>query len=630
MQNYNPGSDKKHRSNRTKKIVSRLKFFVTVFITILLITSNLWLAYKWLYYMRLKSLAVDGQYRLELFVTYLKGVLEKYESLPELLANDRTMANLLSDTKGSERIEALNKYLEKINSISDASDTYLMDKEGLTIAASNWKEEHPFVGRNFSYRPYFKEAMTGHLGRYFALGTTSVLRGYYFAYPVIKDKKILGALVIKINIDSVETNWGHTDETFLVTDPDGIIFLTTKKEWRFHTLSPLSTQEYKRVVDSRRYPNLNIQSLNAKYDQVSDIGRIVEIKMPGDFKARKYLLQTKKMEQAGWNVQILTDTWRVERFVFMVFVMLGFSLILACLFGLVVKQRRQRIVDLKRFEEQARKVLQDANVKLETRVAERTHELTEINTLLRKEIDDRKRTEIALQKTRSELVHAAKMAALGQMSAGINHELNQPLAAIRSYTDNGKLFLEKGRLEDTMWNLEQIGELTERMAQIGVQLKLFSRKTTGEMVVVPLHGVIDGALEILTPIIRKSGVKIVVRIEPEDLEVRANHVLLQQVIVNLISNALHAVEDREIREIEIFSTIEENRVSITIQDSGPGIAPEHLPHIFDPFYTTKQSGQGLGLGLSITDRILREMNGEIKVVASEKGARFVFTLERAE
>ncbi len=612
---------------KSNRLFKKILIFV---ITFFLIASNLWLAYNWLFQIQLKNLAEDGQARLELYITYLKGVLEKYESLPELLANDTNMANMLSDPNGSKKIDALNKYLEKINNISDASDTYLMDKEGLTIAASNWNEEHPFVGKNFSYRPYFKEAMGGHLGRYFALGTTSSLRGYYFAYPVDKDDKILGALVVKINIDTVENNWGHTDDTFLVTDPDGIIFLTTRKDWRFHTLSPLSPETLKRVIASRRYPNANIESLNVTHEEKNDIGRLIEIKMPKDFKARKYLLLSRKMKQAGWNVQILMDTWRVERFVLSVFLMFGILLALTCLFALVVKQRRQRINDLKRFEEQARKVLQDANRKLETRVSERTHELTEINSLLRKEIEDRKRTEEALQKTRSELVHAAKMAALGQMSAGINHELNQPLAAIRSYTDNGKLFLQKGRLEDTMWNLEQIGELTERMAQLGVQLKLFSRKSSGEITFVPLHAVIDGALEILSPAIKKSGVKIDIRIEPKDLGVRANYVLLQQVIINLITNALHAIEDLSVREIKISSLVQEDKVSIQIRDSGKGIEPIHLPHIFDPFYTTKKTGQGLGLGLSITDRILREMNGWIKVTNSESGAVFEFTLEKAE
>jgi two-component system, NtrC family, C4-dicarboxylate transport sensor histidine kinase DctB len=611
------------------KLSPRIKFILILVITFSLVISSLWFSHKWLYYQRLRNLAEEGASRLDLYITYLQGVLEKYESLPELLANDKMMANLLNNPASPERIDALNRYLETINNISDASDTYLMDSEGLTIAASNWNEEHPFVGRNFSYRPYFKEAMSGRLGRYFALGTASNQRGYYFAYPVRQNDTILGALVIKINIDSVENNWGHMDETFLVTDPDGVIFLTTKKEWRFRSLTPLSKDAYQQVIDSGRYPNATLEPLNVVDEEVSDIGRIVRIKMPGDFKARRYLLQSRHMENAGWNVQILTDTWRVERFIFLVFIILSFVFALGCLFVLVVKQRRQRVIDLKRFEEQALKVLQEANTKLETRVAERTHKLTEANTLLRKEIEDRKRTEVALQHTRSELIHTAKMAALGQMSASINHELNQPLAAIRSYSDNGKLFLQKGRLEDTRWNLEQISELTERMAQIGVQLKLFSRKTSGEMTVVPLHGVIDGALEILSPLIRKSNVEIDVKIQPENVEVRANYVLLQQVLVNLISNALHAVESCPLREIKISSSRSKGMVSVTVQDSGEGIPPEHLPHIFEPFYTTKQSGQGLGLGLTITERILKEMNGEIHVIEYNSGAQFNFILEEA-
>lgn len=607
----------------------RIKFFFIALITAFLLGISLWYSYKWLYLIKLKSLSNEGQAHLELYVTYLKGVLEKYESLPDLLANDRTMASLLNSPSGASRIEELNRYLEKINDISDASDTYLMNSKGLTIAASNWKQEHSFVGHNFRYRPYFKEAMRGHLGRYFALGSTSNLRGYYFAYPVRKNGRILGALVVKVNLNSVEKNWRHTDEIFLVTDPDGVIFLTTRKGWRYRTLSKLPKATYDKLIASRRYPNATITPLNVVQNEKSAVGRIIKIKMPGDFKSKSYLLQSRKMENAGWTVEILTDIWPVERFVFLIFFMLGGILVLACLFGLVIKQRRQRVIDLKRFEDRARKALQDANAKLETRVAERTQELTEINSLLRKEIDDRIRTEIELQNTRSELVHAAKMATLGQMSAGINHELNQPLAAIRSYTDNGKLFLQKGRLEETQWNLEQISELTERMAQIGVQLKVFSRRTTGEMMAVSARGAVDGALEILAPVIKKTDVTIDIHIDPEELKVFANLVMLEQVLVNVISNALHAVQEQKVRLIKIFSQDDDENVAIVIEDSGPGIALEHLPHIFDPFFTTKQSGQGLGLGLTITDRILREMNGTIKVEASDAGARFILTLERA-
>jgi two-component system C4-dicarboxylate transport sensor histidine kinase DctB len=213
------------------------------------------------------------------------------------------------------------------------------------------------------------------------------------------------------------------------------------------------------------------------------------------------------------------------------------------------------------------------------------------------------------------------------MSAGINHELNQPLAAMRSYADNGRIFLEKGRLEDALWNLEQIGELTERMAQIGVQLKLFSRKSSGQISGVPLRGVIDGALEILSPSLRKSGVRIEINIQPEGVEVHANGLMLQQVMINLISNGMQAMESQTVRQITIDTRVEGDKVRLSVEDTGTGVFREDREKIFDPFFTTKKSGQGLGLGLTISDRIIRDIGGRIRLANSSTGARFEITLE---
>jgi two-component system C4-dicarboxylate transport sensor histidine kinase DctB len=175
----------------------------------------------------------------------------------------------------------------------------------------------------------------------------------------------------------------------------------------------------------------------------------------------------------------------------------------------------------------------------------------------------------------------------------------------------------------------QIGELTDRMALIGVQLKEFSRKSSGDLEVVPLHGVIDGAMEILSPAVRKAVVTIDVRLNPENIELLANHVLLQQVLVNLLGNAIQAVEGCTTRRIEITASETGGKAVIDVKDSGPGIAEEHLSKIFDPFYTSKPSGQGLGLGLTISKRILTELGGDIRVENSPNGALFTITLNLA-
>ncbi|MFH0783701.1 MAG: ATP-binding protein [Pseudomonadota bacterium] len=606
---------------RRKGLISFLMFFIIIILTINAVST-------WTYKRGLAELKVQGNISLELYINYLQGVLGKYESLPELLAIDGNLVRTLLNPLEDNRIQTLNKYLETINRVSDALDTYLMDKDGLTIAASNWNEKHPFVGRNFSYRPYFQEAMKGKLGRYFAIGTTSSKRGYYFAYPVRKDEEILGAVAIKIDIDSVEQKWAHRDENFLVSDPDGVIFITTNPDWRYKTLKPLSPDVLKTIDENKRYPDASLTPLAKSVLTYEDDLQILTVEEKNGTENKKVIRQSQFMPQAGWDVHILSDTRELRTKVLLVNILVFLGLTVSYIMMLLLFQRRHRLVELNRIEENSKKALQEANELLESRVLDRTLQLTETNELLRQEIIDRQQTEVKLKRTRKELVHAAKLAVLGQMSAGINHELNQPLAAIRSYADNGKQFLEKGRMDEAKWNLEQIGELTERMAQIGVQLKLFSKKSSGQIGTVPLHGVIDGALEILKPSLKNAEIETIIRVNPQALEVRANHVLLQQVLVNLISNAMQAMEGQVAKRLSIECTGEDEKVVVAVEDNGPGVSEEYYQNIFEPFFTTKKSGQGLGLGLTISDRIIRDFGGQIRLVRNQGGARFEFTLER--
>ncbi len=570
----------------------------------------------------LRDLAGEGNARLELYVSYLRGVLEKYEGLPELLATNKRLVSFMKNPGGRDRIEALNRYLATINDISDAADTYLMDREGLTIAASNWDAERPFIGRNFSYRPYFKQAMKGQLGRYFALGTTSSRRGYYFAYPVRSNGEIIGAVVVKINIDKVEHNWGHRDETFLVTDPDGVIFLSTNPAWRFQALHPLSPEVKTRIEQSRRYPKSRLTPVPVLATNSTDTGTLLSLLENG--RKKEYLQQSQTMPQAGWQVHILSDTKHVRLLVRRTLIGTAAAFILVVVLVLMYRQQRLRLQEQRCHEEESRRMLEQVNLDLERRVSERTSALSEVNSQLRLEIGDRRRAEEKLRHARKELIHTAKLAAIGQMATGINHELNQPLAAIRAYGANGRELLIKGRVEEAISNFDRIAELTERMAGIGSQLKIFSRKSRGNLSSLPLQGVVDGALEILMPMLGKTGITIGIDLNPADIRVRANSLLLQQALVNLITNGVHSVQGHKTPIVAVTGRFFEDMVRVEVRDNGPGVDVSDREKVFDPFYTTKPSGQGLGLGLTITRRIIEEMDGHIYL--EEEGTFTVFVV----
>jgi len=544
------------------------------------------------------------------YVEHLQGQLEKYEFLPVVLASDKRLLTLLQHPGDPTRIVALNRYLETINQITGTSDTYLMDREGLTIAASNWQSERPFVGRNFSYRPYFKEAMKGNLGRYFALGITSNKRGYYFAYPVRNGDRILGAVVIKINMAPIERSWARTDAEFIVTDPDGVIFITTRRDWRFNTLRPLPAPVYDRIRESRRYVDAALDPLPVLSSVALEGG--VKLMRIGSPPAREYLLQSMDMPQAGWQAQILTHTEPIGRQVVRSLSFVAILLTALLLLALFWNQRRKRLRERERYQRQAKQTL-------EARVREQTRDLRSANVRLTKEIERHRRTGAELQQTQDALVQSAKLAVIGQLSTGISHELNQPLAAIRTYAGNARTLLTKGHQQEVDENLAHIGELTERMAQISSQLKIFARKTSGNKVSVCLSTAIDDSLELLASRIRETGTEIRRQRERQGLMVMANQVQLEQVLVNLIGNALQAVETVSERFIEIGSAAADGMVKLTIRDSGPGIDLEILNQIFDPFFTTKEEGRGLGLGLSISQRIVEVMEGRLEAVNHPQG-----------
>lgn len=561
----------------------------------------------------LEDIELKARQELDLYVSHLEGQLDRFAYLPPLLGDDFRLQSLLIAPNNRAQQDQVNRFLAHVNRIAGSLDVYLMDAGGVTVAASNWQDEPTFVGRNFGFRPYFKEAMQGRPGSYYALGTTSGRRGYYFSYPVGDAGKPLGVVVVKIDIDTLENAWRNKGTDLIVTDPDGVIFVSTRPEWRYRTLRPMSADAIARIRASRRYPDTELAPLH--YQEVRHLpsgARELRIGTPG---GAGYIGRAAEMPEAGWRVELLVSQQVVAPQVWQTRLLTLSLLMLFATAGWLYAGRRRR---MREREAERRAAMQEALVELEHRVARRTVDLTEANRLLRQEVDDHERT-------RDELIQAAKLAALGQMAAGINHELNQPLAAMRTYADNARTYLARENLEQAGWNLQQISELTLRMAQISGQLKVFSRKASGQRIRVSLRACLDGAVRILRTRIDGAGVNLVIEIVGDDLFIAADMVQLEQILVNLIGNACDALADRVEKEIRVRARSEAGLVRLQVTDSGPGIAAEHLDRIFDPFFTTSDSG--LGLGLSISHTIAQRLGGTLTVAnAAGGGAAFSLTL----
>ena len=595
----------------------------------LLLPVLLWQTWIWSQRALLDALGEGARNTLELTVANLRGELRKHEILPQILASNEDFVRLLANPSDPLLLDRMNRYLEFINSITGTSDTYLMDATGLTLAASNWNAEKPFVGKNFSYRPYFQEAMSGGLGRYFALGTTSNKRGYYFAYPVRRNDTILGAVVVKMSLASLEGTWARHGTAVIVTDPSDVIFLSSNPNWRFKTLRPLAAQELERIAASRQYSDAELAPFplvsRRPFDESAELVHYRPAASPSDAGSAgrdgeiEYLLQSTDMPEAGWRVQILSDTAAIGGQVTSAVILVAFACLVVVLSAAYFLQRRINLRERMAMQRQAQEVL-------ETTVRERTADLLQSNQHLQREIGDRKAAEAELRQTQAELIQAGKLAALGQMSVGISHELNQPLAAIRSYADNAQILLARERGEEVKSNLQRISELTGRMAEIAKHLNTFARKPQQRIVPISLSAALDETLTLIGTRLAADGVEVVLAVPDYDTEVLGGQVRMQQVLLNLIKNALDAMDASAERRLHISVELAGESVILKVRDSGPGIDAVSLPQIFDPFFTTKQVGRGLGLGLSISYNIVKDFGGSIRAENHPDGGA-VFTVE---
>ena len=571
--------------------------------------------------MYMDEAAARGETTLRLAVAALAGHMSRYEPLPELIADHDDIKDLVSDPDNAWLRARANDYLKEINALLKSSDIYVLTPGGDTIAASNYDQPISFVGENFSYRPYYQDAIRGNLGRFFALGTTSLKRGYYFSSPIRIGMEIRGVVVFKVDIDGIESSWKGGEQEIIVTDPEGIIFMTGRPQWLYAGLLPLTPERLARTEASRRYADEMLRELPVSKAKSEGGHPLMRVEEGG--RTREFIELAEEMPEEGWTVRVLADTSSAHAQALTAVISALLALSLATLGGAVILQRRARLAERLQLQ-------QSAQHELERRVEERTSDLALVNTRLETEVAERRATEQQLRQTQADLIQAGKLAALGQMSAALSHEFNQPLAAVKTYADNAAVLIERARIDEARDNISRISSLADRMASISRHLRNFARKPNQKLGAVGLDEVVRDTQEIVAWRLKAADATLMVDLGQTPLAVKAGSVRLQQVLVNIITNAADAVEGRADRRIELSARRKGGKVTISIRDHGPGVPAAVADRIFDPFFSTKGVGKGLGLGLSISYNIVKDFGGSLGVVNHpEGGALFTIELDAA-
>ncbi|MFL6698258.1 MAG: ATP-binding protein [Vitreoscilla sp.] len=589
------------------KAIWRAAPFLLGLSTLALVALSASVAYVWAERRAFVRLDDGVAHQLDLYAAVLEQELGNQADLPGLLDQDDQTVALIDapDTPGLR--SALNRRLTRFVARSGALNASIVDAQGRALASSNWYRVDTHTDRKTPREPCVVEGLgSGQPVQRFAPNLDTGAPEVCFARPVRRNGSTVGIVIVRISLQPIEATWIDSafraeSEKPLIVDSRGVVILSSVPAWKQQALSALTQAQRQAGSDV-------------------ELVRVPALKAAG---MEMQVVHERPLPRLGWRLLILTnakDVWREARTAAWSAGAIAASLGLLLL--LLLQRRRVAVQKLA-----ARAALQRAHDELETKVLQRTAQLEASNASLRHEVLERQHAEQVLRQAQEELVQAGKLALLGQLSAGISHELGQPLTALRALAQNGCLLLDRERPLQARDNFKAILGLAERMGRITSQLKSVARKAPPEVRSLPILGSIDNARLTLAARFGAEGVALVTDIPP-GLAVRCDTYRLEQVLVNLMANAMDAMRATETRVLTIAAQASDDRVVVRVSDSGPGIPHELDAHLFEPFFTTKAPGEGLGLGLVISSQIVREFGGTLRAVPSSSGAVFEFDVAR--
>jgi two-component system C4-dicarboxylate transport sensor histidine kinase DctB len=527
-----------------------------------------------------ETISNRSELRLALYSANLMSELQRNSVVPQLLARDPELIAALTSRDYSLSNARLLTFVEEIG----AASLTLLDSNGLAVAATNEAE----LGVDHSEKPYFTNALRNSRTVY------STYRRDDGAYAFIYSRKIeaqgepLGTIMVEVDVGRMERGWAGVTDAVFVTDAEGTIIMSTEPLWR-------GLQEEEALV---RQPASSAIERALRATQSWAMAP-AEAYLRGEAVLRREA----RVPHQGWRIVNFTTYESVREKVngILALQVMGFAIVLAVIFWLMSRQTASRMVFFQR----------------------ESAELRALNHRLQREIAEREKVEKTLQVAEQTIAQSSKLAALGEMSAAVSHELNQPLAAMKTYLAGARLLLQRQRSEEALSSFQRIDDLLDRMGAITKQLKSYARKGKDAFEPVDTRAAISSALAMMEPQLKTRAVNIIRSFPNEPVMIFGDRLRLEQVIINLLRNALDATKSSPDPTIEILLAAGD-MISLQIHDNGEGIAD--LDELFTPFYTTKQPGDGVGLGLAISSGIVNDLGGRL-IARNAVGGGAIFEVQ---
>ena len=564
---------------RTDTLSWRVRFALLVLLVAAVVT--VWTTNRMLTDRFTESTRNRAELRLALYGGNLLSELRRNAIVPQLLARDPALIGALSSNDYSQSTQRLISFVEEIS----AASLMLLDGDGRTVAATDRNR----LGSTHRSEPYFVNAIRANSTVFSVIPREA--GGYRFTYSrrMESGNAVQGVIVAEVDLAKFERAWAGISDAVIVVDSTGHIVLATEPRWRGLTEAEALAKEppssaIQRALQATADWNTLPPDAYVQGEAVMRVGGRVAFR--------------------GWRIASFTTYASVREKVngFLALEIMCFAILLALAFYFL---NRKATVRMAVFQQESA-------------------ELRALNMRLQREIAERQRVQENLAVAEQTLAQSSKLAALGEMSAAVSHELNQPLAAMKTYLAGARLLLNRNRPEEALSSFQRIDDLIERMGAITRQLKSYARQSGDELAPVNMADALNSALAMMEPQLRQRQVKITRTLPDGPVMVMGDRVRIEQVMINLLRNALDATRTVPDAAIDILLAAGETAV-LTVRDNGIGI--ENIENLFEPFYTTKQPGEGVGLGLAISSGIVNDLGGRLTARnAASGGAVFEMQL----